>query len=69
MLTVDQDLGLGVLEEQDPHANDDSSETDTSKDGNTKGQSKEEDILGKLMGREHRSEGAGIQEVDNAKDV
>jgi hypothetical protein len=47
-LTASQDLGLGVLEEKDPNADEDSA---SDSDEDMEGAEKEKDVLGKLMGR------------------
>jgi hypothetical protein len=64
---IEMDLGLGVLEEQDPDA------SDTSSDGDAGDQAKEasqgKDVLAKLMGQEIKREGAGIQEVVETDDT
>ena len=59
-----QDLGLGVLEEKDPNAGDSS---DSESDEDIEDGEKEMDVLGKLMGRESKKEGAVIQEVEDAR--
>jgi hypothetical protein len=60
-LTGIQDLGLGVLEEKDPDA-DEISESDS--DGSdTEDGGKEKDVLGKLMGREKAKNAVSVQEV------
>ncbi|KAF2489749.1 hypothetical protein BU16DRAFT_622376 [Lophium mytilinum] len=53
---IEMDLGLGVLEERDPDAEEESGSDE--EDGM--------DILGKLMGQERAKEGGGIQVVDEA---
>ncbi|ORY19511.1 hypothetical protein BCR34DRAFT_462336, partial [Clohesyomyces aquaticus] len=50
---IEMDLGLGVLEHKEPGAEDAPPDAD----------SDTEDILGKLMGREAKKDGVGIQEV------
>ena len=64
-----QDLGLGVLEEQDPDANDDStsSASEDEDDADAKSQPKTKDILGKLMGRGTKRDAAGIEEVHDVQ--
>ncbi|KAH7067262.1 hypothetical protein BKA63DRAFT_570572 [Paraphoma chrysanthemicola] len=60
---IEMDLGLGVLEEKDPNADDDSSsDSDDTLDGNEK----EKDVLGKLMGRTNRKKPVVVQEVGTA---
>lgn len=64
---IKQDLGLGVLEERDPNAQDSSESEGDSEEDDTDTQAqkskKEKDILGKLMGRENKP--VSIQEVNN----
>jgi hypothetical protein len=61
-LTVEQDLGLGVLEEKDPSALkrslDDSDSDEDMEDA-------EVDVLGKLMGRSGTKEPVVIQEMQS----
>jgi hypothetical protein len=61
-LTVEQDLGLGVLEEKDPSALkrslDDSDSDEDMEDA-------EADVLGKLMGRSGTKEPVVIQEMQS----
>ncbi|KAH7083984.1 hypothetical protein FB567DRAFT_561890 [Paraphoma chrysanthemicola] len=60
---IEMDLGLGVLEEKDPNADDDSSsDSDDTLDGNEK----EKDVLGKLMGRTNSRKPVVVQEVGTA---
>ena len=64
MLTVSQDLGLGVLEAKDPNAEDSS---DSDKEGSdTEGDGIEKDVLGKLLGHERKKDQAGIQVVQDS---
>ncbi|KAF2025137.1 hypothetical protein EK21DRAFT_77077 [Setomelanomma holmii] len=57
---IEMDLGLGVLEEKDPSADDDSvSDSDETMDGTQR----EKDVLGKLMGRATAKDTVVIQEV------
>lgn len=64
---IEMDLGLGVLEERDPNAQDSSESEGDSEEDDTDTQAqkskKEKDILGKLMGRENKP--VSIQEVNN----
>jgi hypothetical protein len=61
-----QDLGLGVLEEKDPDAGDNSaSESDDSDAENGK---KEKDVLGKLMGRKSMDKSVNVQEVHDTRE-
>ncbi|EKG16997.1 hypothetical protein MPH_05823 [Macrophomina phaseolina MS6] len=68
---IEMNLGLGVLKERDPNRMDSDSESDdepadamdTDADGQQDKKTKEEDILGKLMGRKKAKAGPGIQEV------
>ncbi|KAF2797376.1 hypothetical protein K505DRAFT_347320 [Melanomma pulvis-pyrius CBS 109.77] len=66
---IEMDLGLGVLEEQDPDAKDVSSSSDSededSLDG--EGQLKPKDILSKLMGRKSRKDAVDIQELGDVQ--
>jgi hypothetical protein len=65
MANVDQDLGLGVLEEKKANADDDaSSESDS--DDEMEGVEKEKDVLGKLLGRAGTKDNVVIQEVQAA---
>jgi hypothetical protein len=60
-----QDLGLGVLEEKDPDADDSSaSEGD---DSDAKNGKKEKDVLGKLMGRKSMDRAVNVQEVHDTR--
>jgi hypothetical protein len=61
---IEMNLGLGVLEERDPDAKDDESESDDDSEHN-----QAKDILAKLMGREGKAEDVGIQEVGTAQDT
>ena len=63
-LTATQDLGLGVLEEKDANAHD-SSATDGDEDMHDG--DKEEDVLGKLLGRAGVRDAVSIQEVQDAQ--
>jgi hypothetical protein len=60
-----QNLGLGVLEERDDDADEGPPELleHAREGGDTEQHHQEKDILGKLMGREKRTEPVGIQEV------
>jgi hypothetical protein len=65
MANVDQDLGLGVLEEKKANADDDAlSESDS--DDEMEGVEKEKDVLGKLLGRAGTKDNVVIQEVQAA---
>jgi hypothetical protein len=61
---VMQDLGLGVLEEKDPNA-EESEESESDED--MEHSEKEKDVLAKLMGRESKKDGVVIQEVQDAQ--
>ncbi|KAK8189348.1 hypothetical protein HDK77DRAFT_271593 [Phyllosticta capitalensis] len=69
---IEMNLGLGVLEEKDPNKmNDSDDESDDGDDesedkmdtGAKSAENKEQDVLGKLMGKKKNKSGAGIQEV------
>jgi hypothetical protein len=61
-LTVEQDLGLGVLEEKDPSALKRSlGDSDSDEDM----EDAEADVLGKLMGRSGTKEPVVIQEMQS----
>ncbi|KAH7113887.1 hypothetical protein B0J11DRAFT_585082 [Dendryphion nanum] len=68
---IEMDLGLGVLKERDPNAEDSSSSSDSDNDEeednkNTHGQpSKKKDVMDKLLGRQ--SKPVSIEEVGNGK--
>jgi hypothetical protein len=62
---IEMDLGLGVLEEQDPDAKDESFESDSDTDESR--QEKDKDVLGKLMGRKNDTKCAGIHEISDVQ--
>ncbi|KAF2011560.1 hypothetical protein BU24DRAFT_284007 [Aaosphaeria arxii CBS 175.79] len=66
---VEMNLGLGVLEEQNPNASDDSSSDEGESHGEMDStvEEKEKDFMGKLMGQERHA--AGIQIVDDAQET
>lgn len=68
VLTMIQNLGLGVLKMKDEDNSESSSNSDSdmSDDGDA---TKEEDVLSKLMGQEKTKEVAGIQEVHEKQDL
>ncbi|EAT82306.1 hypothetical protein HBH56_108460 [Parastagonospora nodorum] len=61
---IEMDLGLGVLEEKGPNADDDSASDSDEEMGDDV---TEKDVLGKLMGRPGTKEGVVIQEVQDAQ--
>jgi hypothetical protein len=65
MANVDQDLGLGVLEEKKANADDDAS-SESDRDDEMEGVEKEKDVLGKLLGRAGTKDNVVIQEVQAA---
>lgn len=62
-LTVNQNLGLGVLKMKDADESSESS-SDSEMSDVEDDTAKEKDVLGKLMGQEKPTEPAGIQEVN-----
>jgi hypothetical protein len=67
LLTIKQDLGLGVLEDKDPNADPaSSSESEDEDDVDGEGYPKPKDILSKLMGREPKAEKVDIKVVSEA---
>ena len=61
ILTLCQDLGLGVLEQKNTPSDDDRSESDSKSE--ERAESNEKDVMGKLMGRESGNRAVGIHEV------
>lgn len=62
---VMQDLGLGVLEAKDPNRNDDSDSE--GENGDDENESKERDVLGKLMGKKKNDAPPVVQELDDTR--
>lgn len=68
---IEMNLGLGVLKERDPNKMDSGSESEDEQDdemditagGQDEHKAKEQDVLGKLMGKRQSKAAAGIQEV------
>lgn len=61
---IEMNLGLGVLEEKDPNAAGNTSDSD-----DDDGQHNEKDVMGKLLGQKSERKRLDIQEVGQAKDT